>query len=152
MRHNHVTGGKRSPQGFTALRNTMTYTLLELWRAIKDVSKAAGLFRSHGLRPQDLLPVKVTITTVRRLPLELWQTILDVSRPADRIRLRAVDRTLCELATPMVFRRLRFRNNWATFKKVIELPQIAKAVKEIDIVELEPFTSSSYQHISYQIS
>lgn len=130
----------------------MTYTLLELWRAIKDVSKAAGLFRSHRLRPQDLLPVKVTITTVRRLPLELWQTILDVSRPADRIRLRAVDRTLCELATPMVFRRLCFRNNWVTFKKVIELPQIAKAVKEIDIVELEPFTSSSYQHISYQIS
>ncbi|KIM84459.1 hypothetical protein PILCRDRAFT_818023 [Piloderma croceum F 1598] len=71
------------------------------------------------------------------LPIDLWQAILDASTATDRIRLRAVDKTLCALSTPMVFRSMRFSNNskdTKIFKHVQMSPEIAKLVKEIVIV------------------
>jgi hypothetical protein len=71
------------------------------------------------------------------LPVEMWQAILEVSAAADRIRLRAVSKTLCELATPAVFRHLHFRNapiDVKAFKDVQQSPEIVRLIEEISIV------------------
>lgn len=71
------------------------------------------------------------------LPVEVWQAILEVSAAADRIRLRAVSKTLCELATPTVFRCLHFRNvpiDVKAFRNVQRSPEIVRLIEDISII------------------
>ena len=122
-------------------------TCSRAWRVWKGFDKNNFFAYMHSLarfvlskakQPNNHSITNFTISHIMpSLPVEMWQAILEVSAATDRIRLRAVSKTLCELATPIVFHRLHFRNvpiDVKAFRNVQRSPEIVRLIEEISII------------------